>query len=100
MGSPAVRLGDQADDREAEAGAALAPRLVGAAEAIKSALEEFGWKASAPIRHVELHGPVAARGEQLDIPAPYRSALSTRFASAWLDARLVESTTNAASALA
>jgi hypothetical protein len=52
MGRPAVGLGDQADDRESEARATLAPGLVGAAEAIEGSLEEYGWKPCAPIGHV------------------------------------------------
>jgi hypothetical protein len=59
---------DELDDRETEAGAAAAARLVGAAEAVEGARQECGRQARSLVRDVQLDEIAPAERRELDRP--------------------------------
>ena len=69
--SPPCAVAIKLDDREPEAGAAAAARLVGAAEAVERAREEAGGDARPLVGDVELDAAVPRRARRATIsPAP------------------------------
>src|SRR5688500_11592861 len=66
-GAAAVRLGDRAHDREAEAAAPARPCPVAAGEALERALGDVGREAAPAVGHLEANAAVVGPRPQHDV---------------------------------
>ncbi|MEO9174183.1 MAG: hypothetical protein ABI317_01630, partial [Gaiellales bacterium] len=79
------RTRDGRDDREAEASAAAAAGLVGAAESFEGAVEELGWEAIALVGDVQLDSGGHLAGAEFDRPGAVAQAVFDQVAECLLE---------------